>query len=261
MVEYILLVVVVITMAFAIGTRLFKPFNEWANHYIGHYVECLLDYGEVPSLGGSETISDCDISHQPFTIVGGRSPKTDASKSNAANQNRGGSGGNGRSGSGNVAYRNSGGRSRSAIGSGFDGAGKASNVIQLKTADASLSANGRNTNYNFPNSTSRSRSASSVATYKGFAGLVNREQEKIKKREEKVRSVSRGEGASGIGSTKKNTFPVEFKERKQKEPDLAVGDWSIGNLVRTLLIIVIVIALALFLAGQLAQISKSMEKG
>src|SRR5262245_45898196 len=105
MIEYILLVVVIITMALAIGARLFKPFNEWANHYIGDYVVCLLDYGELPSLGGAEAFSDgeCDKKFEPFTVAGGRGEKEDSKKAKEKQANSSSSSGNRRSDSRTVA--------------------------------------------------------------------------------------------------------------------------------------------------------------
>lgn len=262
MVEYILVVVVVITMAIIIGYRLFKPFNQWANHYIGSYVECLLDYGELPRLGGEEASNmqdgECDKEFKPFTVGEGREKKEDAEKAKAnSNANRGG--GNNRGGGGN-SLANARGRNRAPIGAGFDkGAGERSGVIQVKTGNEGLSG-GRNASSGFNVGTRPNRSTAQEIQYRGFAGMIEREKEKIKKREEKIRTVGKTDGGSDGSSGKKNAFEVKPREKKHNDEGFGENDWSLGNLVRTVLIIMIVIALALFLAGQLAQISKSMEK-
>lgn len=256
MIEYILLVVVVITMAFIIGLRLFKPMNEWMNHYIGDYVQCLLDYGELPTLGGeqAENINDgdCDKEFKPFSVGDGRARKDDAASRANANQNNSGSN-RGGGGSANVRARN-----RSPIGAGFDGNAK-SNVIQVKTGNENLSAGNRNSSIAYPSGSRQSRGVSQEVQYKGFSGMIEREKDKIKKREEKVRSVGKTEG-SETSSNKRAAIDVTPKQKEQRGPDFGENPWDFGSMLRTLLIIVIVIALLLFLAGQLAQISKSMEK-
>ena len=80
--EYILLLV--ITVSLVIGAKkAFGNLNDFMNRYIGDYVVCLMEYGELPSLGVSDatqknhsggTGKQCDQQFAGFTFEGGRSP-------------------------------------------------------------------------------------------------------------------------------------------------------------------------------------------
>lgn len=250
-VEYILLIVVIIMMATAIGARLFKPVNEWMRHYIGDYIYCLLDEGELPSLGGEEMVTECDKKFESFSFENGRAPREE--KSEQANS------GNSRSrGRGGSSYVIQGGRSRSNVGVGMDGGGGKPPGISIPIDEATRSKRTSSTYYS---GSSGGRSQPVESTYRGFTGIIEREREKIKKREEKVQGVARADNSgTGASAGNKKMMAVDPPAKKINDTEIEVGDWSIGAWVRTILIIMIIIALALFLAGQLAQISKSMEK-
>lgn len=251
-VEYILVIVVVISIALAIGARLFKPFNEWARNYIGDYVACLLDQGELPSLGGQEVIDGCDASFESFTVANGRpSRENEESRQNTAN-----TGGARQNAAGGVAYRVSGGRSRSAVGSGFDGASGSARSMQTDITVGS--PNPKRLSFFAP-------SGSTIITsgevqYVGIQGLIDRERDRIRKREDKIRSIAKAEVGDVATRRARKAMPVEIARSKVKDVDIEVGDWSFGGALRIVFIIMIVLALVLFMAGQLAQINKSLEK-
>lgn len=90
-VEYVLLLVVIVSMILA-AKGLFGGVNKFISDYVGDYFTCLMDYGELPSLGVSETdlkkhasASRCKVK---FSIA------------NGASLGGGGGGGGGSSGSG-----------------------------------------------------------------------------------------------------------------------------------------------------------------
>lgn len=75
--EYLLLLFVIISvflgvvLTFADGTRRF------VDNYFGAYFQCLLESGELPTLGGDTggaTASECESEFQPFTLEDGRPP-------------------------------------------------------------------------------------------------------------------------------------------------------------------------------------------
>lgn len=262
-VEYILVLVVVIAVALAVSAAFFKPFNEWARNYMGDYIYCLLDEGELPSLGGEEAISDCEKGFEDFTFGGGRPARANAGSGdddekgsrNRLNQANGGNGGGG-----GVRGRARGRRAASNIGEGFDSGaqnakGKSSDVtsnFSRRIVIRNQRAGGGGTSI-----TGRNR----TEAYVGITGYIAQEQERIKRREAKIRSVGKSTGDAGSfarGGVK--TVPYDFNPRKPAEFDITSGDWSFGEWLRILLILVIIIALVLFVGGQVAQISKSMEK-
>lgn len=268
-VEYILLLVVVITLVLALANRFFKPFRNWADFYVGAYVECLLDQGQLPSLGGENALQDCDPPPNEFAGGGGtsggstnRNSETDSRRGGEDEEGRGrdsrNRSGSGRGDEGNLQAR--GGRSfkRVRVG-GFDNgdSGKSSKIsvaeVESKSADKTKYFRSRQTASAFRSGQGRAQRVT------GLRGLMAAEREKIEKREKKVNKnvASVAGGATDRGQKK---FAVDPKQKKAKEVALEAGSWSIGQFLRYLLIIVIVIALVLFVGGQLIQISKSMEK-
>ncbi|ODS51116.1 MAG: hypothetical protein ABS42_00080 [Bdellovibrio sp. SCN 50-8] len=262
-VEYILLIVVVIAIALAVSARLFQPFNDWAKNYIGDYIYCLLDQGELPALGGEEAVSECDKNFQNYTFGGGRAPKGGEGGSGSAEANKGArsrlgnkdSGGEGGGGGGGGRR----GRRSSSIGSGFDGAGGSGSSKVTEVGDAAtgrtrrvVRINGRGGQYGSSNRTEVTG---------GFGSMMAQERERIKKREDKVRAVARAsDSTNDFVRGKSKITTVEARAKKQSDLDLTAGDWSFGGIIRIALILAIIIALVLFIGGQLMQISKSMEK-
>lgn len=97
-VEYILLIVVVISLVFG-AKKAFSHVDDFISHYIGDYVTCLMEYGELPSLGvaaGDQkrhldgSGKKCDEDFAGFTFEDGR----------PSNGGAGGGGGSGSTGTG-----------------------------------------------------------------------------------------------------------------------------------------------------------------
>lgn len=97
-VEYILLSVIIVSLIIGMG-KVFTALDEGFNQYLGGYIACLMEYGELPSLGvqaeelkkhTNNTGKKCDAQFAAFTFTDGR-PSTNSGGSN------GGSGGSGSS--------------------------------------------------------------------------------------------------------------------------------------------------------------------
>lgn len=111
-VEYTLLMVIIVALCIGIGKG-FGTLNNYLQRYIGDYTACLMEYGELPSLGtkvnelnrhAGGTGKKCDQEYKPFSFVDGR-PSSGGSGSagsssgqNGKNSNSAG-GGNGNNGS------------------------------------------------------------------------------------------------------------------------------------------------------------------
>jgi hypothetical protein len=96
-VEYLLLMVIIVAICIGIGKG-FGVLNTFLNKYIGEYVVCLMEYGELPSLGSkapeltrhlSGTGRKCDDKFSAFTFESGR-----AAYGSGPGGGRNGSGGN-----------------------------------------------------------------------------------------------------------------------------------------------------------------------
>jgi hypothetical protein len=269
-VEYILIIVVVLALATIMMNKFFKPFQKWADYFIGTYIECLLDQGQLPGLGGSEPgVQDCEPP-EPWgkgglagegggNSSGSQGSGSDTDGANGKNKKRGSSeseGGDGGGGArGRVRYVNS---KRVRFGGTDAGGSGANNGAIVAEAENKQEKNkgfygGRRFNTGMRVDQGRGQ-----RVY-GLAGMLENEREKIKKREEKVQKAiaAVSEDAANNGAKK---FEVKPTEKRQVATDLNVGEWSFGKLFRILLIIGISIALILFVGGQLVQISKGMEK-
>lgn len=255
MIEYILLIVIIIAIALAISARLFKPFNEWAKNYIGDYIYCLLDEGELPGLGGPETVEECDKGFDAFTAAAGRPSSSSKDNNNGSSKYGNGSS---RAGAGDVVSSQRRGRSGSSLGEGFDnGAGGGSNVIDLGGAGPSSQRSNRfYTSYG-----SGPSGPQKVVQSYGLSGLMAREAARIQKREENITTIARTETQQGFVRGKAKKFAIDLQKSRVKS-DSDIGSLSVpwGEWLRSILIIVIIIVLVLFVAGQMMQISKSMEK-
>lgn len=255
MVEYILLVVIILMMALAISARLFKPFNEWAKNYIGDYVYCLLDEGELPGLGGEESVEECDKGFDAWTVANGRPASENGNNgSNSGRYN----GSSGRAGAGDIVSAQRRGRRGSALGEGFDnGGGGRNNVIDLGSAGS----NSQRTNRFYTSYGSGPSGPQKVVQSYGLTGLMAREAARIQKREEKITTIARADTPQGFVKGRNKKFPIEVqKSRGPADSDFGNTSFQWGEWLRSLLIIVIIIVLVLFVAGQMMQISKSMEK-
>lgn len=263
-VEYILLIVVVIAMALAVMNTFFKPFNKWAKNYIGDYIFCLLDQGELPALGGEDAASECAQQFNAYTFEEGRSRKSGSEESSSSSKSNLGSRsrlGNKSNASGVSAARRGSSRTSSSLGSGFDngaGGAAAGKITDVTGQFSKKSAYFRGRSGRWGGSSGGGR----TSVYNGISGYLTQEAERVKKREDKVRAVGKSGEMATAFARGRNKLPTEMPviKKRGEELDITAGEWSFGAMFRILLIIVILIALALFVAGQVAQISKSLEK-
>ncbi|MBX2995508.1 MAG: hypothetical protein KF681_11825 [Bdellovibrionaceae bacterium] len=260
-VEYILLLVVVITLAILLANRLFKPFREWAQHYIGNYVECLLDQGELPGLGGASGVQECNFTN-PFE-EGGSSNASKGGSSGSSEKERGVEERDNESEASKSDSKRSnlvaqaGGRQRSVRIGGFDngGGGAKSIVVEEGGGSKERSPGYLRGGYGGGRNNDRARQIQ----VSGINGMLMAEREKIKKREDKIRKVA-AVSEEGGGSKQGRKIEVREQLRKPRDVDLSGDGFSFGKIFRLLIIIVVAIAMILFIGGQLSQISKSMEK-
>jgi hypothetical protein len=133
-VEYILLLVIIVSLVIG-ATKAFGKMNDFMNRYIGEYVVCLMEYGELPNLGiadanlkkhlgsGGGSGRKCDQEFSGFTFESGRPPV--GSGGNAAGSGSTSSGKNNNSGGKNSSGNAN--KDGSGKGSGKDGSDSASN--------------------------------------------------------------------------------------------------------------------------------------
>lgn len=271
MIEYTLMLVVIVSLVIAFTSQVVKPLNVWLNKYMGAYVQCLLEMGELPSIGSEDTtVADegCNGRFEPGTLANGRPPKgggagagagngsgSDGSKNSGSGSDGSGSGGGGSGGTyagsasrGGSRFINRGRRPSSGVESvGGAAAGK--------TVEIALDGGGSGSFFK-----SGSGGGSSVRRQKtrsvAITGMTDMERKKLEKK-------ANGEGKTNIVAGEGIKPPVKkllVKEPPKQTFEKEEEPFTIGNLIRILFIAAIIIAIVLFVGGQALQMSKSFEK-
>lgn len=253
--EYILVLVVSVSLVLALMMQFFQPLQRFLTAYLGAYTECLLETGELPSLGSdAKTASEegCNAKFEKATWQAGRPPKPDPvnaaaiAKGDSDSRNGGGAGGTGSSGGGPGGGRFF--RSPRGTQSG-DGAVAPSKTVEIPLDGAS--GNGFFKTSNVDRYNSRSRKTTSLA----ISGMTVAEQKKLLKKENLSTRIVATDGP-GVAQKKTSVKPPEPKG----DPTPPDTPFTIGNFMRMLLIIAIILAIIVFVGGQVLQMSKSYEK-
>jgi Flp pilus assembly pilin Flp len=260
-VEYVLVLVVAVTIILGGVYQLNSAFKSWANNYFGNYLSCLLETGELPTISGTGGDSGlCNQLFKPFSLADGRplvtkgqfassssSPNTGGGTRETPSGTRTGGGGGGASSSPHSSFSSA--RHSPSKGAAGSGPGKNGKMSASYTGDTSASG------YAGGYSSNRGRSSSSSRTRldQGFAFDETREKEQrrsLASSTAKPSTDKKKEGRAGLNSKSKN--------KNTPTPGDEEG-FSFGDFIRWLIIAAILIAILLFLGGQGLQISKSME--
>ena len=264
-VEYILLLVIGVSLILGLANQMYRPFGDFVDNQMGPYLQCLLDLGELPALGGDAS-GECVLppikpGPKATASVGGSGGGGAASE--GANAARRSKRGNGDDGSGN----GSGGAGRGR-GSGSDLSNKGFAVGKKVGADGpgSETDSGRQMSEKLPeskfmklqhNGSTVGSINSSSSGYNGIGGQLPAEQVKRERARQAVYQAGLIE--SGEEIKKPNKLLVKPPERKAAS-EAAEPPWNFGQYLKLAMIVAIVVAIILFLGGQMSQISKSMEK-
>lgn len=277
--EYILILFV--TMSILLGGlyQFHTAFESFANNYMGEYLVCLLETGELPNLQAEPGAGECDDDFLAFSLANGRPPIIDSSTGSSGSI---GSGGSPSSSSDSSSSRNRGPRrvsqnqgnggdgpsdpNASSVSSGGPGSitnitdGGGRNLRRRRFARGGGFDSKNNKNKKVPLGSSADYVNDPYSTSAG--GLrqtrfqVPSSQNDEDENEENIVGASRGEQSfASTGRTKK--VPVGEK-RSTATIDDEDPELTLGGFMRYLLIGAMIIAIFLFLGNQLNSISKSM---
>lgn len=285
-VEYILILVVSIALVTALAAVYAKPMRNFITAYLGGYYKCLLQTGELPKLGtdqdASNSSGDCNaILMQAISGGGGGgaggpggagSLGKNGKNGNGKNGNNGdgtdknGSGGDGSGGEGEGsgnAYGANGGSSGGTrvLSKRIKRAGQASPVGVTEAAEGRVRDLGRAQDGKFFKGGNNGETVIYITRRNNKipvnGNLISEmDKRKLKKAESNIRTMASVEQDFKSGKKK---FVIKEKARTETEIEAKVS-FSISNIFRILLIIVIIGAIVLFVGGQAMQISKSWEK-
>lgn len=272
-VEGVLLIALSVLIILGLMSQIYRPLNDYLNAYMGpdnSYLQCLLDVGELPSLGGGEISGECNVQAFAPGAVRPDGFAPSGQGGDLANRDRGssrrgrdgsrgageetGSGGDGSSGGG-------GGRNLGTIGArGFDqgtrGSDSSSRSNQTIAEAPEELARTRFINTSGTSMEGASSGNRRFIPVQGIAGVLAREREQIERRQNRIRSVASVDGGA-LSRDKKLIVPKQ--ERKIAEATQETA-WSFGRFFRIAIIIMMIVAIVLFIGGQILSISKGMEK-
>jgi hypothetical protein len=260
LVEYTLLLLFAIGLILGLSAKYFKPMNTWANYYFGTYLQCLLDTGELPSLGGDNSETGCNAEKLKALQVAGLAgngsaaglTNGDPSKKSDTNKNKNdgpaGAGANSSSGSnygkrfGSVPGRGS---------AGVDGAGSEDEKKKKTTLDSKSAAGSRFLKVTPIATVSSGNQKVSRLMLNDPISRKIRDQDKKKDKVQKVADAEENQS----GGIKK--FKIKKRESNLKTADSDEKmDFSVGNVLRWAFIIMIILLIIIVVGGQLLQLSK-----
>lgn len=272
-VEYILVMLIIIAVIAGVIYQFNDSFRIYAKNYFGDYLACLLETGELPSLGaadGSQGVCGAlfqkfdPASGKPLTLAGGPGGSSGTGSSGGSSQSSQSSRGTSdttdssktrASSSGGAASGSSGSGRRSSGGSGGGGGiggdgdwGQGEKSRQLYTGSQESS---------IPSAALTGRGQGSGGRSQFLDGdfYVDRRPAPPDASENKIAVKRKGEGSTKSLDRMKVV-------RKPASADAVIGDdepWSFGTYLRFLIIAAIVVALVLLIGGQAMQITRGMD--
>jgi hypothetical protein len=259
LIEYVLMLVVLVALVRLVTLAFSGPMSRFLNGYMGAYVQCLLEFGELPSLGGESTTGgECNVRFQPATLADGRPPlsdsernanRTDADRRDKGSQaeisqaNRSGGSG-GRGGGGRRSARN-------------DGSGIESNPADSKTVVIDLNEDGSGSFFRASGSSLRPQSVATRRDRVSRYFLTESEALELEKAQSRRATPRSSEGTQVQKNNKKYTVEPPPKRTLASE---SADEFSFGNMIRWIIISILILFVLIFLGGLFSQFSRSSRK-
>lgn len=245
--EYIGILLVVVTISLSLLYQFNTAFADYAENYFGEYLACLLETGEMPNLGADNGTS-CDSEFEPFDLANGRQRRMPESQTPNV-QTVTESGPTAFGGGGGVSRRS---RSSSQRLSGPRRVGGKAKAAKETTDDGIKKVK---SDAESPSTRVRSLANARVGPIKtaarGFKGDISTKKNEGKLREKKVKDL---ESEDSGRETK-----LKVKKPKRKVAEEEDKPFTFGEFIKYLLIAGILIAIVIFLGGQLLQYSKESD--
>jgi hypothetical protein len=260
LIEYVLMLVVVVALVKLLSTACDQPMNKFLNAYMGTYIQCLLEFGELPSLGGeSTTDGECNARFQPATLADGRPPKSDseqaARKSDPSQKDKGsddeirqanrsgGTGGGSNAGSSRRQRDNN---------SSLDRTPAPSKTVVI---DLNEDPNGK---FFTPSSTGPNAQATSTAGSKVSRYFLTESEAQELDQNQRRRSAAKVSEVTPL-KQKNKKFKVEDPP-KRKVASAEEDGFSFGNIIRWIVIGILILFVLIFLVGLMSQFSRANRK-
>jgi len=267
-VEYVLLLVLSVAIIVALGSQFFQPMKQWTDLYLGTYITCLLDEGALPGSSVGDCTTTVSASAGAIKFGNGTGSGDGAAAGNGPDSPQAKAAQAGEAARANAANarRRSAHSGRNGGGGGnqfFNQLGKKVQVNSSGTSDTGSDSRESIMSVSGPeNDTVRRRRLRQdrevVIKTRGIRGTASEELEKIAKA---------GEAKSSKIET--DSFNTKVKRMTLKPPlpkitlsgDEDGNQFSIGNLFRIGLMVIIILAIVYVVGTQLNSVSKSMDDG
>ena len=283
-VEYILIIAVTISLIVGLKNT-FHQAGKFFENYIGAYTECLMDYGELPSFGVSDDdlkkhLSEgrkCEAKFENFTLTEGRTLKPNSNSGDPASVGKSENSSTNSSSASNASKSRNGQSDSAASSGGGSGSDGADGRVRSAGLARRTSDGGSNTNTKVKtieeegsgdgglDSSGRGGQSRTIyrdqKKYKAITGQMAEQIFKadkgIPKREQKARTIAKADdsGGNGIGPRVSIVQPQQLTNIKTEEDKPA--DWGMGNFLKWILIIGMIIAIVIFFGGQILNYSNS----
>lgn len=274
-IEYVLMLIISVSLILTLVTQIFKPMEKYMQAFMGDYVQCLLETGALPSFGGDSVPNAQDMGcvMPNFQDVagkmgdgkgsnGGRNSGSKSEEGDGAGGSKNssssgsaesGSGSNRGSGYAGSASRGGGGvvrspkRIQSGIESSENSKGKVVEVALEGGGSGSFFKTGSGRGYAIDNR----RKNMAV----GIAGLNEADKKKLEKKKESTRTIAVSTGDFGPPPKKIGVKKPEIKQEIKDDSE----PMTVGNFIRYLFIAALIIALVIFVGGQVVSMSDGRD--
>ncbi|MCB9072590.1 MAG: hypothetical protein H6623_03145 [Bdellovibrionaceae bacterium] len=259
--EYILVLVIVVGIILSTMYQLNTAFKKYVQSYFGEYIACLLETGELPSLGSGEGANKeiCSSAYEPFSLKNGR-PLAG-----------GGSDKGGKKGSKTPLYKGSGpNKYSSSRNNNLNNSGVTRNMSALN--GESVSGSGKeNKDESSKKAFRKSAKADADITFRRrqfrqqhkipVSGYFKMQDDKGQKDTPPRKVTATGKHSRADGQARKIAVDMN-KFRTLASDDSGLGmNLSLSDYMRYLLIGGLIIMIVIFFGGQIMQLTKNWEGG
>lgn len=264
-IEYLLVLVVVTSIIIGLIYQFNTAFRDYAKNYFGDYLACLLETGELPTIGGGGGNGLCNESFKPFTWAGGRSPIDSSSSKTSYNPPERSSNSNSNSKKGSSG-RGGGNAGRGSATEGGFSNGNRITASSSKNSKSSGEGDAKGSDDRFTGST-KAMPLAGYGSWKKSAGgyasriTINDRRFASNKNEKEKKKNVKAEGSKTQDSGDAQQKRVLISSKKREVASTSEDDsWSMGNLFKYLLMAAIIIAIVVFLGGQVTSVTKGWNK-
>ncbi len=266
--EFVLLMIIVVAVILGAVYQLNDAFKNYLDQYFGNYLVCLIETGELPTIGGGGGESQC--TKNAFSLSSGSPAAGEAIDGEGSGGDGAGSGGDGDATSRANRRRRSVGRGNAEASGrgGGNGFGRVKSQTISTGASGSSSEESSDTDV-YTGSTAASSSSGRIARIQpkkggrmSSFGYVDEygdddDDDKKKTKEKKVRNKAAERERSERARKISFTPPPPIPKRGPADDNSA---FQFSKYIKWLIILAIIVAIVVFVGGQAMNITKSWEK-